>query len=166
MSHAHFAHSTRFAVVAACVAAASSPLRADDPPATVGTLRTVPVVSVSLAVGSTEKESKRVVYAPPPGWYVRSHRVVCAQKSGIVNYVVNTVPAGFNWLSDERTAAASKANASALVAIQQSWAGGRLRRRRTPAPPTARRTRPATKSSSSTCRPVGTGSSRAGRRWN
>ncbi|HVK17544.1 MAG TPA: hypothetical protein VM533_11400 [Fimbriiglobus sp.] len=102
---------------------ATGAARADEPP--VGTVRTLPVVSVSLAVGSLERESKRVVYAPPPGWYVRSHRVVSDRKHGVVTYTVNTVPAGWNWLSDERSRKASRSSAEAMVATVQSWAGGK-----------------------------------------
>jgi hypothetical protein len=97
--------------------------RAAEPPA--GTVRTLPVVSVSLAVGSTERESKRVVYAPPPGWYVRSHRVVSDRRHGVVTYTVNTVPAGWNWLSDERSRRASRSSAEVMVSTLQSWAGGK-----------------------------------------
>ena len=111
----------RYVLVPALLATGAA--RAAEPPA--GTVRTLPVVSVSLAVGSTERESKRVVYAPPPGWYVRSHRVVTDKKHGVVSYTVNTVPAGWNWLSDERSRKASRSSAEAMVATVQSWAGGK-----------------------------------------
>jgi hypothetical protein len=110
----------RYVLVPALFATAA---RADGPPA--GTVRTLPVVSVSLAVGSLDRESKRVVYAPPPGWYVRSHRVVSGNKHGVVTYTVNTVPAGWNWLSDERSRKASRSSAEAMVSTLQSWAGGK-----------------------------------------
>lgn len=64
-------------------------------PPDVGTVRELPVVSVSLAVGSTDRDTKRVVYAPPPGWYVRSHKVTVARRSGAVTFTVSTVPAGW-----------------------------------------------------------------------
>ena len=86
----------------------TAPAVAADAPA-VGTVRELPVVSVSLAVGSTERDAKRVVYAPPPGWYVRSHRVRVASRSGCVTYSVSTVPAGWQWENDERAAASGKA---------------------------------------------------------
>jgi hypothetical protein len=101
----------------------AGPAHADEP--SPYTVRTLPVVSVSLAVGSTERESKRVVYAPPPGWYVRSHRVVTEGKHGVVTYTVNTIPAGWKWLSDERSRAANRSGAEAMVSTLQSWAGGR-----------------------------------------
>lgn len=93
-------------------------------PPEVGAVRELPVVSVSLAVGSTDKETKRAVYAPPPGWYVRSHRVVTANKSGSVTYSVGTVPAGWSWVSDERAAASGKVNGSAKLALPNGLAGG------------------------------------------
>jgi hypothetical protein len=83
-------------------------LAADAPPA-VGTVRELPVVSVSLAVGSTERDAKRVVYAPPPGWYVRSHRVRVTNRSGAVTFTVSTVPAGWQWSNDERAAVSGRA---------------------------------------------------------
>lgn len=105
-------------LVLALPAAASA-----DPPA-VGTVRECPVVSVSLAVGSLDRDTKRVVYAPPPGWYVRSHRVQTANRTGIVTYSVGSVPAGWNWVSDERAAASGKVNGSAGVRLPNGLAGG------------------------------------------
>jgi len=87
-----------------------------EPPA-VGTVRELPVVSVSLAVGSTERDAKRVVYAPPPGWYVRSHRVRVSNRIGAVTYTVSTVPAGWQWTNDERAAASGRAAGSVGVAL-------------------------------------------------
>jgi hypothetical protein len=86
---------------------------AADPP--VGTTLTIPVVTVSIAAGSTDRESKRAVYAPPPGWYIRSHRVVVTQRHGSVSYAVNTVPAGWAWRAEEQAAADGKSAASAAV---------------------------------------------------
>jgi hypothetical protein len=94
---------------------ASSPLLADDPAPAVGTVRTLPVVSVSLAVDSTGRETKLVVYSPPPGWYIRSHKVECAKKAGLSSYTVSTVPAGWKWLMDENTAESGKAKAGASI---------------------------------------------------
>ncbi len=115
-------------VCALAAAVLTQAARAGDPPTNgpaVGTVRTLPVVSVSLAVGSTDKEAKRVVYAPPPGWYVRSHRVICSNKHGAVTYAVSTVPAGWNWASDERSAAATRSSAAAVHATYPAGAGGR-----------------------------------------
>ena len=95
----------------------ASPAVATDAPPAVGTVRELPVVSVSLAVGSTDRDAKRVVYAPPPGWYVRSHRVAVGKRSGSVTYTVSTVPAGWQWLSDERAAASGRAAGSVGLAI-------------------------------------------------
>jgi hypothetical protein len=94
----------------------SPPAAASDAPA-VGTVRELPVVSVALAVGSTDRDTKRVVYAPPPGWYVRSHRVQVSKRSGTVTYSVSTVPAGWQWLNDERAAASGRAAGSVGLAL-------------------------------------------------
>jgi hypothetical protein len=91
--------------------------RAADTPPAVGTVRELPVVSVSLAVGSTDRDAKRVVYAPPPGWYVRSHRVRVTNRTGAVTYTVSTVPAGWQWSNDERAAASGRAAGSVGVAL-------------------------------------------------
>jgi hypothetical protein len=95
---------------------------ADDTP--VGTTLTIPVVSVSVAAGSTGRESKRAVYAPPPGWYVRSHRVVVTQRHGAVSYAVNTVPAGWAWRAEEQAAAEGKSSAAAGFSAYKVSAGG------------------------------------------
>jgi hypothetical protein len=92
-----------------------APALATEPP--VGTVRELPVVSVALAVGSTERDAKRVVYAPPPGWYVRSHKVRVGHRAGTVTYTVSTVPAGWNWTNDERAAASGKAAGSVGVTL-------------------------------------------------
>ena len=58
----------------------------------VGEVQKVQVITISMQVGSTEKESKQVTYTPPPGWYVRSHTVNCTAKHGNSSFSVNTVP--------------------------------------------------------------------------
>jgi len=97
-------------------------LAGDDP--RVGATQTLPVVSVSISVGNSATESKRVIYAPPPGWYVRSHRVVTAQKRGSVSYTVNTVPAGLAWRAEEQTSVDGKSNAGVTLAAYKVSAGG------------------------------------------
>jgi hypothetical protein len=77
-----------------------------------------------LAVGSTEKEAKRVVYAPPPGWYIRSHRVECGKKHGLSSYTVSTVPADWQWASEERSSEATRAKAAAAVTTHEVMFGG------------------------------------------
>ncbi|AWM35762.1 hypothetical protein GobsT_65450 [Gemmata obscuriglobus] len=91
-----------------------------------GTVRTLPVLSVSLAVGSTGRESKRAVYSPPPGWYVRSHRVQVASRYGTVTYAVSTVPAGFDWRTDEQSASAGKSSTTGAVSAYKISGGGQL----------------------------------------
>ncbi|MBN9121540.1 MAG: hypothetical protein J0I06_20725 [Planctomycetes bacterium] len=92
----------------------------------VGTVQTLPVLSVSLAVGSTGRETKRAVYAPPPGWYVRSHRVVVTNKYGSVAYAVSTVPAGWDWRADEEAASAGRSNTAGTVSAYKVQGGGQL----------------------------------------
>jgi hypothetical protein len=53
-------------------------------------------------VSSTEKDTKKVTYTPPPGWYIRSHNVHCTLKQGPSSYSVTTVPANWNWSSEEK----------------------------------------------------------------
>ena len=91
----------------------------DDRP---GATQTVPVITLSLNVGSTDKESKRVIYAPPPGWHIRSHHVECTTRYGLASYTVNTIPADWVWSADEGTTEAAKAKAAA--AAQAPGAGG------------------------------------------
>jgi hypothetical protein len=68
----------------------------------IGEVQRLPVITIALQVGSTEKETKRVIYSPPPGWYVRSHRVSCPVKTGNSSFTVNTVPQNWSWCSEER----------------------------------------------------------------
>lgn len=75
----------------------------------VGEVRKVTVISVSLAVGSTEKEAKRVTYTPPPGWYVRGHVVECKEKTGYSSFTVNTVPTDWVYVTEEQVKESYKA---------------------------------------------------------
>jgi hypothetical protein len=102
--------------------ALAAPAEASEPAR--GTRKTLPVVSVVLNVGSTEKETRRVVYAPPPGWYVRSHEVRCVKKYGAASYTVNTVPAGWDWESDEAAGEAARASATVGASVPTARAGG------------------------------------------
>jgi hypothetical protein len=67
-----------------------------------GQVERLKVITISLSVGSTEKEVKQVTYSPPPGWYVRSHSVDCTSKRGNSSFAVNTVPQNWSWLSEEK----------------------------------------------------------------
>ena len=84
-------------------------------PVAAGTVQTLPVITLSLNVGSMEKEVRRVVYSPPPGWHIRSHRVECTAKTGLASYTVNTVPADWAWTSDDAATDAAKSNAAATA---------------------------------------------------
>jgi hypothetical protein len=68
----------------------------------VGDLQRLTVITVSMTVGSTEKETKRVTYTPPPGWYVRSYSVDCTKKAGNSSFTVNTVPQDWAFLSEDK----------------------------------------------------------------
>jgi hypothetical protein len=116
MSATHTSLTRHVPAVLVVVAAATARAAADDPP-TVGTVRELPVISVSMEVGSTDRESKRAVYSPPPGWYVRSHRVVVARRTGTVTFLVSTVPDSWNWVTDEKMTASGKASGSARATI-------------------------------------------------
>ena len=67
-----------------------------------GDVQKLKVITISMQVSSTEKESKQVTYTPPPGWYVRSHYVECTAKSGNSSYSVHTLPQNWKWLSEDR----------------------------------------------------------------
>jgi hypothetical protein len=115
------------ALVFALSAVATAPATAEAPAAPpVGTVQRLPVLSVSLSVGSTGRETKRAVYAPPPGWYVRSHRVIAANKYGAVTYAVSTVPAGWDWKADEQAASAGRSSAAGTVSAYKFNGGGQM----------------------------------------
>jgi hypothetical protein len=82
-----------------------------------GTVQSLPVITLSLNVGSTEKEVRRVVYAPPPGWHIRSHRVECTTKTGLASFTVNTVPADWAWSSEDAATDSAKAKAAATAQV-------------------------------------------------
>ncbi len=107
-------------------AATANPVDEHIPAPAIGTTQTLPVLSLSLAVGGTGRESQRAVYSPPPGWYVRSHRVVATNRYGTVTFAVSTVPAGWDWRSDEQAAFAGKSSASGAVSAYKIAGGGQL----------------------------------------
>jgi hypothetical protein len=98
-----------------CALTAAVPGTARPQDARVGDAQTRQVVSLTMSVGSMEKEVRRVVYAPPPGWYVRSHRVDCTARYGLSSYTVNTVPADWTWSSEEGAAELARAKVAAAV---------------------------------------------------
>jgi len=65
-----------------------------------GEVQRLSVITISMQVGSMEKETRQVTYTPPPGWYVRSHRVQCIRKTGNSSFSVSTVPRNWNWASE------------------------------------------------------------------
>src|SRR5262249_40440509 len=76
-----------------------------------GEARKLTVITVSMAVGRTEREAKRITYSPPPGWYVRSHAVECKEKTGHSSFTVNTVPTGWAYATEEQAHETYKASA-------------------------------------------------------
>jgi hypothetical protein len=86
----------------------------------------VPVITISLAVGSTGKEVKRVTYAPPPGWYVRAHRVEIKEKTGLSSYTVNTLPSDWSYLSEEQVRDTYKGLAELAAKAQNLALGAKL----------------------------------------
>jgi hypothetical protein len=88
--------------LAASVLAAALPCLAHSQPPQPGDVQRLVVVTISMQVGGTEKETKHVTYTPPPGWYVRSHQVECTRKAGSSSYTVSTVPRGWVWASSEK----------------------------------------------------------------
>ena len=98
------------------VAVAAVPTRAADPPP-VGAEECIAVLTVSMAVGSFGRDSKWAVYAPPPGWYIRSHHVSVSNRTGYVTYTVSTVPTGWKWESDEQAASSGRGSGSLGLAI-------------------------------------------------
>ena len=89
------------AILAVVMACHSGPALAQSPQ--IGEIQVLPVINVSLQVGCTGKESKQATYSPPPGWYIRSHQVMCIQRYGTSSYAVSTVPAGWVWNSEEQS---------------------------------------------------------------
>ena len=72
------------------VLALATPGRAPAQTPQPGEVQWLTVITISLQVGSTEKETRQVTYTPPPGWYVRSHRVDCTRKYGHASFSVTT----------------------------------------------------------------------------
>jgi hypothetical protein len=68
----------------------------------VGEVQKLTVITVSMQVGSTERETKRVTYTPPPGWYVRGHQVECKAKTGPSSFTVNTTPQDWAFVTEEQ----------------------------------------------------------------
>ena len=94
----HFLTFSRLLALVTALAASPAAAQAPKP----GDVQKLNVISIALQVGSTDKDTKKVTYTPPPGWYIRSHSVRCTLKQGQSSYSVNTVPANWNWSSEEK----------------------------------------------------------------
>jgi hypothetical protein len=95
-----------------------------------GEVRRLTAVTVSLRVGSTERESRQVTYTPPPGWYVRSHAVDCTLKAGNSSFSVHTVPANWGWLSEDQVRESYKLRIDAAARAHGVGLGANLARER------------------------------------
>ncbi|MFO0844790.1 MAG: hypothetical protein U0797_20730 [Gemmataceae bacterium] len=91
-----------------------------------GEVRKATVITVSLAVGSTEKEVKRVTYTPPPGWYVRGHAVECKEKTGHSSFTVNTVPTDWVYVTEEQVKESYRAMIELAAPPQHAGVRARL----------------------------------------
>jgi hypothetical protein len=90
-----------------------------------GDIQRLKVITISMRVGSTEKDIKQVTYSPPPGWYVRSHVVDCTAKYGNSSFTVTTVPPNWDWLTEERNRDSYQAKLD--VAARAQNVGGQLK---------------------------------------
>ena len=90
----------------------------------IGTVQRVPAVSVSLAVGSTDRDTKRVIYSPPPGWYIRSHHVELGDRTGLASYSVSTLAAGWQFKSSEQRVGTTHNRVAGQVSSHKLSLGG------------------------------------------
>jgi hypothetical protein len=91
-----------------------------------GQVQTLTVITISMQVGSLDSETKRVAYAPPPGWYVRSHSVACTRKAGNTSYTVNTVPQDWSYVTEEMVRDAYKGLLDLAAQAQNVGLGAKL----------------------------------------
>jgi hypothetical protein len=89
---------TALVMAVALATPGSTPAQAPRP----GEVQRLTVITISMQVGWTEKETRQVTYTPPPGWYVRSHRVDCTKKYGNSSFSVTTIPQDWGWSSEEK----------------------------------------------------------------
>jgi hypothetical protein len=120
-------NSRRFVLTAAMIGALGllsvRPVVSQEPQP--GDIQRLKVITISMRVGSTEKDSKQVTYTPPPGWYVRSHVVDCTAKYGNSSFTVTTVPPNWDWLTEEKNRDSYKALFD--VAGRAQHVGGQLK---------------------------------------
>ena len=85
-----------------------------------GDVQRLTVITISMTVGGTEKETKKVTYTPPPGWYVRSHAVDCTKKAGNSSFAVSTVPQDWAFLSEDNVKESYKALIDLAAQVQNA----------------------------------------------
>jgi hypothetical protein len=88
-----------------------------------GEVRRLTAVTVALRSGSTQEDTRRVTYTPPPGWFVRTHAVRCVVRKGRSSYTVSTVPSGWTQAAEESDADSSRRRLEAEAS--SGGAGGR-----------------------------------------
>jgi hypothetical protein len=96
------ARADRFLTATVLVLALTNPGLASAQGPSPGDVQRLSVITISIQVGSMEKETRQVTYTPPPGWYVRSHRVDCTRKTGNTSFSVSTVPRDWDWTSEAK----------------------------------------------------------------
>jgi hypothetical protein len=86
----------------ACFLVVALPWTAAAQTPKVGQVQKLTVITLSMQVGNTDSDTRRIAYAPPPGWYVKSHQVNCTKKSGNTSYSVNTVPGDWAFVTEDK----------------------------------------------------------------
>lgn len=101
---------------------------AQTPP--IGTVQKLKAITFSLQVGNTDKETKRVTYTPPPGWYVRTHWVEVAARQGNVSYSVSTIPPQWSYSADERVDESTRLALDAALQAREVGAQAKAKQHR------------------------------------
>jgi hypothetical protein len=114
----------------ALVALTGFPPAVRSQPPRPGDVQTLTAISLSLYAASTEQESRKVTYTPPPGWVIRSHAVQCTYRYGNVSFAISTVPANWAWFSEDRLNESSRQRLDLAAKSHDVGAEARLRHER------------------------------------
>ena len=87
-------------------------------------------ISLSLRVGNTDQDARKVTYTPPPGWVIRSHAVQCTYRYGNVSFAISTVPANWAWFSEDRLNETNRQRLDLTAKSHDVGAEARLRHER------------------------------------
>ena len=74
-------------------------------------------VATSVQVVPSKAQVSARSCAPPPGWYIRSHSIVCTKKEGLASYTVTTVPAHWVSTAEETSSSIGKATGDVDAAL-------------------------------------------------